>query len=504
MANKTIGQLNQYNNQIENTDNLIFFHPEQVGSTSGTTYKINVGQLPFGSGSGLNNIQDTENGGIQLSDGLSTASGNYAFALSTGAYAPGNNSFALGNSTASGSNSLAIGSKTYANGNFSFTCGSGTKASSRSVAEGDASEAGAAASHAEGKQTHTYASWSHAQGIGSETRAMGSHAEGASKVGTNSYVGHAEGFQTTASSTASHSEGRNTLAFGDAAHAEGSASTARGSFSHAEGQGTIANYRNQHVFGQFNDEDDAGGEIFTDLGEYIEIVGNGASTASTSNARTLDWDGNEWLAGNLTVASSHAVQPEFRHYRTSINANRQIGVPTEINNSYYLPSYNYFLPLCRTSNAFTPRAIPILNKGLVRISGNCNITPASTACFDSIATNTWQSGVDCLKTIGMSIFVSTASDLTTYNGSSSFPLIADEYEIKLPLIPQAYNSRIPFDFTIPTRLINTDTIYLYGFLNSSPWSNSSQSSSTTPSTASTNFSLTTGFTVENIYATELS
>ena len=37
-------------------------------------------------------------------------------------------------------------------------------------------------------------------------------------------------------------------------------------------------------------------------GNYVEIVGNGNSTAR-SNARTLDWSGNEVLAGKLTVGS---------------------------------------------------------------------------------------------------------------------------------------------------------------------------------------------------------
>lgn len=35
--------------------------------------------------------------------------------------------------------------------------------------------------------------------------------------------------------------------------------------------------------------------------KYIEIVGNGFDSNDRSNARTLDWSGNEWLAGNLSV-----------------------------------------------------------------------------------------------------------------------------------------------------------------------------------------------------------
>lgn len=316
MANKTIGQLNYLQQTIDEDDKLILFRPTDASiatTQSGATYRVRVGDLPFGSGGGLNNIQDTENGGIQLSNGLSTASGNYAFALSTGAYAPGNNSFALGNSTASGSNSLAIGSETHANGNFSFTCGSRTKASSSSVAEGEASEAGGAYSHAEGHQTHTYASWSHAQGIGSETRAMGSHAEGASKVGTNSYVGHAEGFQTTASSTASHSEGRNTLASGDAAHVEGSISTAAGSYSHAEGQGTIASTIGAHAEGYGTTA--AGAYSHTEGRNNIASANQGHVGGYGSTAQGV----NNFVHGSYLV-STKDNQAVFGQYNVSTNS----------------------------------------------------------------------------------------------------------------------------------------------------------------------------------------
>jgi len=34
---------------------------------------------------------------------------------------------------------------------------------------------------------------------------------------------------------------------------------------------------------------------------YAEIVGNGTGTASRSNARALDWDGNEYLNGDIYV-----------------------------------------------------------------------------------------------------------------------------------------------------------------------------------------------------------
>jgi hypothetical protein len=44
----------------------------------------------------------------------------------------------------------------------------------------------------------------------------------------------------------------------------------------------------------------------TQRGNYIEIVGNGTDPRpqSLSNARTLDWNGNERLAGKLTLGAA--------------------------------------------------------------------------------------------------------------------------------------------------------------------------------------------------------
>jgi len=108
-------------------------------------------------------------------------------------------------------------------------------------------------------------------------------------IGSNSC---AEGLSTLASGAYSHSEGAMTTATGMESHAEGSRSIAKGLNSHAEGNGTIASGANQHVQGKFNIEDVNG--------IYADIVGNGTSSIP-SNAYTLDWSGNGWYAGKLTV-----------------------------------------------------------------------------------------------------------------------------------------------------------------------------------------------------------
>lgn len=92
---------------------------------------------------------------------------------------------------------------------------------------------------------------------------------------------------------------------GDNATAEGCDTIASGKYSHAEGYNTIANHASQHVFGEYNLSEtfveDPTTEA-TEKGNYIEIVGNGTADAR-SNARTLDWDGNETISGNLTIAN---------------------------------------------------------------------------------------------------------------------------------------------------------------------------------------------------------
>ena len=78
-----------------------------------------------------------------------------------------------------------------------------------------------------------------------------------------------------------------------ASHAEGEMSKADRYASHAEGIGTIAHTTGQHVEGKYNIEDTGH--------KYVHIVGNGTSNEERSNAHTLDWEGNAWFAGNVTV-----------------------------------------------------------------------------------------------------------------------------------------------------------------------------------------------------------
>ena len=154
-------------------------------------------------------------------------------------------------------------------------------------------------SHAEGSETTASGPCSHAEGQLTTATGNYSHAEG-KQTTASGYYSHAEGNRTTATSDYSHAEGNTTTATGNYSHAEGFKTTASSYSSHAEGYETTANHRSQHVFGEYNIADTSPNQFFT-RGNYVEIVGNGADNIHRSNARTLDFQGNEVLAGTITA-----------------------------------------------------------------------------------------------------------------------------------------------------------------------------------------------------------
>lgn len=195
-----------------------------------------------------------------------------------------------------------------AGSNYATAEGSGTQAlASYSHAEGQnttCKQGTAMAAHAEGSGTNANGSYSHAEGLDTTAVGVAAHADGKNST-TGEQCAHAEGTSTTASGVASHAEGSHSTASGGSSHAEGYYATASGSNSHAEGTNTVANHKSQHVFGEYNiaDASDAAG---TARGNYAEVVGNGTSDAARSNARVLDWSGNEKLAGGLTLGMGTA------------------------------------------------------------------------------------------------------------------------------------------------------------------------------------------------------
>lgn len=174
-------------------------------------------------------------------------------------------------------------------GSFSLNRKSGTIVGTNSHAEGYNPTASGHYSHAEGyKPTASGNFGSHSEGNGTTASGKGSHAQGNGTTASGDYS-HAQGISTTASGNyGSHAEGYNT--------------TASGASSHAEGSNTKAASVNQHAQGKFNIEDSSN--------TYADIIGNGASNASRSNAATVDWSGNAWYAGDVYTGSTSGTNKD--------------------------------------------------------------------------------------------------------------------------------------------------------------------------------------------------
>lgn len=215
-------------------------------------------------------------------------------------------------------------------GSFSLNRKANTTIGTNSFAEGQNTTASGRNAHAEGYNTTASGDYSHSEGFNTTVSNFSSHAEGQGTTASG-YTSHAEGISTTASHSYSHAEGQNTIASGEASHAEGRYTTASGEASHAEGNSTVANHRSQHVFGEYNTLDNSSAEA-TKRGTYVEIVGNGTGFGPNirSNARTLDWQGNEVLAGDLTINGSTSVGDALSAIGETISVvMRSISIPNK-------------------------------------------------------------------------------------------------------------------------------------------------------------------------------
>ena len=277
----------------------------------------------LGSYSHAEGYQTKANSSYAHSEGAySTADSPYSHAEGHATYAKGPQAHAEG--YGSNNNSIDVAGDSYipgAYGNASHSEGYLTMAADLgSHSEGCQTQA-SNTSHAEGYQTKATGEGAHAEGyrynkeitISSNkyltgARAQASHSEGYNTCATN-YYSHAEGYQTVASGSDSHAEGYETVASGMNSHAEGYNTAAIGENSHAEGGHTIASRKTQHVFGKYNIQESGNS---TTEGLYAEIVGNGTEQ-SRSNARTLDWSGNEWISGSLKLGSSNMSQTVSGH-----------------------------------------------------------------------------------------------------------------------------------------------------------------------------------------------
>ncbi len=214
------------------------------------------------------------------------------------------------------------------------------------------------------------ASGSYSFGTGSSVKATGlsSHAEGGSTE-ANGQQSHAEGYGSKANGNNSHAEGSYTTAGGVNSHAEGYYAKSPGAYSHAEGYQTEANHKSQHVFGEYNVPDPSSSAA-TQRGNYVEIVGAGTPGAK-KNVRTLDWEGNERLSGDLIIgcnddsSGGHRVASGYEIENMVYAGCTMYDGQSSVNMQYGVWYHQYGTQyICTLKDSFSPSGTKLVNGNL--------------------------------------------------------------------------------------------------------------------------------------------
>lgn len=136
--------------------------------------------------------------------------------------------------------------------------------------------------------------------------------------------------------------GQKNVASGVSSFAANEYNEAKGAYSVALGRANKASGNSQTAIGKFCVEDTQN--------TYAEIVGNGTSDNARSNARTLDWNGNEWIAGALSVGDAATTLKNLQAF--------DLGIPAaEIASGDDLNNYNTPGAYACTSNSIAPNVL---------------------------------------------------------------------------------------------------------------------------------------------------
>lgn len=208
----------------------------------------------------------------------------------------------------------------------------------------------------------------------------------------------------------------------------GNNASAQSNYGVAIGLGSKSRHRSQFVFGEYNIMDNkAGVTIPIDRGNYIEVVGNGTSSVR-SNARTLDWDGNEWLAGSLVASSVSAVD-------SNSNTNTSIS-PTGLA-TYTVPSGSQAI----STGLYTTSDDIVLYSGTVTNTWDGTNTSLKTAI------GRLKDGMDFFTLINAEAVTSTATQKTLYSDRKF-----SDYSM---LVFVAIDNQIRSSITFPSSMFST-------------------------------------------------
>ena len=181
-----------------------------------------------------------------------------------------------------------------------------TSSANYSVATGFSTTASGFSSTAIGDQTISSGRTSTAMGFKTQASGDYSTSMGRNVIASGDYS-FAVGIDSIASGYSSTSIGGNAIASGWGSIAMGRNVISSGDYSFATGLRTIVSNMCNVVIGKYNRATRSGSGtddnpyIYTDPGDYALIIGNGIGdeTENRSNALTVDWDGNLWIAGTL-------------------------------------------------------------------------------------------------------------------------------------------------------------------------------------------------------------
>ena len=300
--------------------------------------------------------------------------------------------------------------------------------------------------------------------VGSASIAMGNNNTASSAYSV------AIGINNTASEKRSIAIGSDNFSGAYSSVAMGGYSSARGNYACAIGNHAFANRRGQFVFGEYNEAESLGNPA--QRGTYVEIVGNGTDDSHPSNARTLDWQGNETIAGDLTYNGYTSLTSEISRLDDKID---NLPAPMIFKGTLGVGGTIQTLPTASTSNeGFTYKVITDgTYAGQTAKVGDVFTSNGSAWVYIPSGdedTDTWRAiKVNGVEKLGNGISSGSLDVVDTDNIEAEFDNNGNKLKIKTrniytqsevdTLIANAVDSVLPTDSVAKSAIANFETDY---------------------------------------------